>query len=216
VIDLTESPSAADGPYVDFARSGKGTLPWQQPAASDESDSVAPALPTVETDGSSQNLDVSEAVALVNVPPVGGFAPPGVLHPGTGATSQPQPEDFDERQSDGHDSKPPSGNGERQSNPILRNAGLYVVACIFLFAVGLAIRFHKEITMTLSTLAFSSHAGRVDQSYDGGRSPEQASIPDVAGDLEQQKQDKITAEAVSEAERAAEQMAADQEKEDAA
>ena len=214
VIDLTESPSAADGPYVDFARSGKGTLPWQQPAASDESGSVAPALPTVETDGSSQNLDVSEAVALVNVPPVGGFAPPGVSHPGTGATSQPQPGGLDERQFDGHDSKPPSGNGERQSNPILRNAGLCVVACIFLFAVGLAIRFHKEITMRLSTLAFSSHAGRVDQSNDGGRSPEQASIPDVAGDLEQQKQDKITAEAVLEAELAAERMVAKQKEKD--
>ena len=127
---------------------------------------------------------------------------------------QPPPQGLDERQFDGHDSKPPSGNGERQSNPILRNVGLCVVACIFLFAIGLAIRFHKEITMTLSTLAFSSHAGRVDQSNDGGRSLEQASIPDVAGDLEQQKQDKITAEAVLEAELAAERMVAKQKEKD--
>ena len=145
VIDLTKSPSAADGPYVDFARSGKGMLPWQRPATSDEGSSVAPVLPTVETDGSSQNLDVSEVVSPVFVPPVSEAVPPGVTHAGTGATSQLQPANLNKRQLGQGKIRPPKVPTKGQSTFAPLSLPFVSAVCVIVASLVLVLIFGKPI-----------------------------------------------------------------------
>ena len=105
---------------------------------------------------------------------------------------------------------------ERQSSLVLRNAVLGVVACMFVSAVGLAIGFHKEITMTLSMSAFSSQAGRVDRTISGDMPPSGSGLAISVSEIQKYEEKKKDAAVVGGKRIAAEQMAVEQKKKDAA
>ncbi len=202
VIDLTKSPSAADGPYVDFARSGKGTLPWQQPAAPEESTSVAPDPGLVETDSSAPDLNVPPPDAPEYVPPVDGSRPPNLAQTGVGGAPY--------TNAAGPKKKKLSERSRRQRE----SAALGAAACLFLIAIGLAVVFRKDIGKKLSSL--TTKPSRVNQIDKDGVPPSGPGLSISEGDEKEQKQKRKNATAAEEKQRAAEQMAAEQKKKDAA
>ena len=214
VIDLTKSPSAADGPYVDFARSGKGTLPWQQPAVPEESTSVAPDSGSVATDSSAPDLNVPAPDAPEYVPPVDGSAPPDLAQTGVGGAPYTHAAGPKKRKLSDVSRRQREEPLKRQSNHIIRNAVLSAAACLFLIAIGLAVVFQKDIQKNLSSL--TTNPSRVVQINNGDVPPSGPGLAITAEDqnvLNQKKKD------VAEAKKkrlAAEQMAAEQKKKDAA
>ena len=104
---------------------------------------------------------------------------------------------------------------KRQSSTVLQCTVLGVVACMFVSAVGLAIGFRKEITMTLSVSAFSSQAGRVDRTISGDMPPSGSGLAISVSEMQKYEQKKKEA-LVNEKRFPAEQIAAEQKKKDGA
>ena len=214
VIDLTKSPSAADGPYVDFARSGKGTLPWQQPAAPEESTSVAPDPGSVATDSSAPDLNVPAPDAPEYVPPVDGSAPPDLAQTGVGGTPHTYAAGPKKRKLSDVSRRQREEPLKRQSNHIIRNALRGAAACLFLVAIGLAVVFHKNIIKFSSSL--TTKPGRVAQINNGDVPSSQPDLGISEEAQQKQEQKKKEEAAAEEKRRDDEQMAAEQKKKEEA
>ena len=213
VIDLTKSPSAADGPYVDFARSGKGTLPWQQPAVPEESTSVDPDPGSVATDSSAPDLNVPAPDAPEYVPPVGGSMPPALTQTGAGAVPQLQTAVPKKRKLSDVSPFQPKEKSKPQPNPIKRNLTLGAVACVFLIVIGMAVVFSPNIIKISSRTTNPSGVNQVDK----GDTPPSGDKPLITDAKIKEHEQKQQEEVAKEEERLAdEQMAADQKKENAA
>ncbi|MGI9460270.1 MAG: hypothetical protein ACR2NF_09750, partial [Pirellulales bacterium] len=209
VIDLTTSPSAADGPYVDFARSGKGTLPWQQPAAPEESTTVAPDPGSVATDSSAPDLNVPAPDAPEYVRPVDGSMPPDLAPTGVGG-APPTNAEGRKKIKFGGDSPRQQKESKPQPNPIERNLKLGAVACAFLIVIVVVVVFSGNIIKILSATTNPSGVNQVDK----GNTPLSGDKPLITEakikEHKQKQQEEVTKE---ENRVAAEQMAAEQKKE---
>ena len=214
VIDLTKSPSAADGPYVDFARSGKGMLPWQQPAAPEESTSVAPDSGSVETDSSAPDLNVPAPDAPEYVPPVDGSAPPDLAQTGVGGTPHTHATGPKKRKLSGLSNRQGKEIPKVESNQIKQIAVVSTLSVVILILFGLVISYQKDITKIASSLI--TKPGRVVQINNGDVPPSGPGLAITAEDQNVLNQKKKDAAAAEKKRVAAEEMAAEQKKKDAA